>query len=433
MRISLTEIALPDKLLDSEQQAIIESLAESMKEIGLSHPVILRNCSSSERFEVVAGERRIRAAKHIGWRYIEAEIRNVDDTNAAMIRIHENLRRHNLPWHEQVRLVEELHNLRQKEHGIGKVGKPALIDGEKEKKGWSLRDTAKELQVALGPLSEDIVLSRALKADPTLAKVKDKRTAIKLARIAINRGRAELESTPFSTIEDAEGLELNQTYFGDAVEILRQFPARSIDHCITDPPWIKFFDPKLRLDKRTLPVFKELYRVLKPGAFVYIFAGMDDYFYYAGYDVPEKKEIRHEKGELEKIGFKCSLTPIVWHKVNSMSRRGVRPWEYDRDYEFIIVAAKGDPVLTEATRLSGVKPYPVVPSPNLTHPNEKPIELIRALLDECSYENNIIIDPFAGSGVLGEACQQEGRRYVLIERERKYYEGIVKRLGESDG
>lgn len=428
MKVNLAEISIPDKQLDARQRVDIESLAESMGEIGLSHPILLRNRSDGEQYQIVSGERRIRAALHLGWTEIDAELRAVDELQASMIRIHENLRRHNLPWYEQVQLVEELHNLRQKEHGEATSGNPNF---KQEKKGWGLRDTAKELQVALGPLSEDIVLSRALKADPTLAKVKDKKTAIKLARIAIARGQAELESTPFSTMEDAAGFALNQTYCGDAVDILKQFPAKSIDHCITDPPWIKFFDPNLRLDKRTLPVFKELYRVLKPGAFVYIFAGMDDYFYYAGYDIPEGKEVKHVKGELEKIGFKCSLTPIIWHKLNSLSRRGVKPWEYDRDYEFIIVAAKGDPVLTESTRLSGIKVCPVVPSPNLTHPNEKPLELIKTLLDECSYENNIIIDPFAGSGVVGEACMHESRRYVLIERERRYYEQIVNRLGEK--
>jgi DNA modification methylase len=113
-----------------------------------------------------------------------------------------------------------------------------------------------------------------------------------------------------------------------------------------------------------------------------------------------------------------------------LSRRGVSSWEYDRDFEFIIVAVKGSPALTTGRKLSSVKSFPIVHPTKMIHPNEKPIELISDLIEDCSYENQLIIDPFAGSGVLGVACSKMNRHYYLIERDHDTYENIRKRLGK---
>lgn len=425
MRIPLSQIDIEDLPLADEKQQRVQELADSMKELGLSHQVILRKCSAGERFPIASGELRVRAAMLLGWPDIEAEVRDVDVIRGKEIRIHENLKRFNLPWWEQVVLVEELHNLRQQEHGVAQKGRPDKSEG---KQGWSIRDTAAELEVGIGPLSEDLSLARALRSDPTLSKVKDKKTAIRLVRIATQRYTSEQEANAPSNIQKLEG---NEVFFGDSASILKQLPSSSVDHCITDPPWIKFFEPSLRLDERTLPVFRELYRVLKNPGMLYLFCGLDDFAYYTGTTVPDPNdpsETIHLQGELEKIGFSVSTTPVIWRKGNSLSRRGVRPWEYDRDFEFVIVAAKGSPALTTSRRLSGIKEADIVHPSHMIHPNEKPLSIIEDILTDCSYEGNLIIDPFAGSGVVGEACKKNGRRYILCERDKKFYDQICVRL-----
>lgn len=424
MKIPVEQIEIPNPTSDIDEQ-ILGDLKDSIVEQGLSHNIIVRRANINGGYILVSGEKRLLAAKMAGWTEIEAEVRDVTERKGREIRLHENLKRFNLPWWEQVILVEELHKLRQEEHGIAQRGRPSR-DDDFQKQGWSIRDTAEELGVGIGPLSEDLNLARALHSDPNLAKVRDKKTAIKLVRNAMSRVQAEVEAgLPIK-------FEANEAYFGDSTAILQQLPDLSIDHCITDPPWIKFFEPSLRIDERTLPVFKELYRVLRPGSFLFVFSGLDDYAYYAGSSTPNPdnpSETIHNKGELEKIGFSTSNTPVIWQKTNALSRRGVRAWEYDRDFEFIVVAVKGTPTLTTSRRLSGVKTYPIVPPMKMLHPNEKPLALLKDIIDDCSYEGNIIIDPFAGSGVLGEACQETKRRYILIERDKKFYDQIVKRLG----
>lgn len=58
------------------------------------------------------------------------------------------------------------------------------------------------------------------------------------------------------------------------------------------------------------------------------------------------------------------------------------------------------------------------------HPTQKPYALIRRLIEFGSNGNEVILDPFAGSGTTGAACQEDDRQCVLIERE-DGYTGII--------
>jgi len=425
VKIAVEHIVIIDPTTDIDMEQLNE-LKNSMDEQGLSHPIIVRPANGSG-YILASGEKRLLAARLLGWTEIEADIRQIDERRSREVRIHENLKRFNLPWWDQVKLVEELHTMRQSEHGIAQRGRPTKEEAvaPKEERGWSIRDTAEELGVGIGPLSEDLSLARHLRTDPTLKNVKDKKTAIRLVRIAAGRHQAEIEASLPRTFE------ADQVFFGDSASILHSFPDSSIDHCITDPPWIKFFEPSLRIDERTLPVFKELHRVLKYGSFLYVFCGLDDYNYYAGTTKPNPdnpSETVRVAGELEKLGFHVANTPVIWEKEKSLSRRGVRPWEYDRDFEFIVVAVKGSPALVSSRRLSGIKQFAIVPSVSLSHPNEKPQELIEDIITDCSYEGQIIIVPFGGSGVMALAARRHNRRYVICEREKKYYDNICNRI-----
>jgi DNA modification methylase len=408
-----------DETRETELQENIQGIAESIKEIGLSHPVIVRP-GDNGNYILVSGEKRIRAALTLKWTEIESEVRGVSEIQGKIIQTHENLKRYNLPWWESALLMEALHRFRQEEHGDTQIGRPKK---DEKKSGWGIRDTARELGLALGPVAESLQLARAVQLDPSLRNIRDKKTAVRLVKVAARRHEAEEEAGLSADIE------VNQAYLGDATEILSRFPSGACDHCITDPPWINFFDESLTLDKRTLPVFKEVYRVLRLQGFLYMFCGLDDYSYYCGYDRRDAKgQIQHTWGELEKIGFKISKTPLIWHKTQSMSRRGMRSWEYERDFEFIIVATKGNPALTSSIALSGVKTFPAVPVKHLIHPNEKPVDLIKDILRDCSYEGNIILDPFGGSFVTAAACKEMKRRFVICERDKKFYDAGRKRL-----
>lgn len=60
--------------------------------------------------------------------------------------------------------------------------------------------------------------------------------------------------------------------------------------------------------------------------------------------------------------------------------------------------------------------------------SEKPVKLFEQLLDYITRENEIVLDQFAGSGVVGEACINKNRKSILIEKSHELVEKIGKRL-----
>ena len=55
------------------------------------------------------------------------------------------------------------------------------------------------------------------------------------------------------------------------------------------------------------------------------------------------------------------------------------------------------------------------------HPTQKPLELMELLVKTFSDENDIILDPFMGSGTTGVACKNLNRNFIGIEKDEKYF------------
>ena len=64
------------------------------------------------------------------------------------------------------------------------------------------------------------------------------------------------------------------------------------------------------------------------------------------------------------------------------------------------------------------------------HPTQKPVELMKYLVNTYTNEGDIVLDFCAGSGSTGLACRELNRRFIGIEKEQKYYDIMVKRLEE---
>lgn len=75
-------------------QEALEELAESIKTHGLLQPVVVRRGAIG--YELIVGERRLRACKDLGWEVIPAIVRDVDDREAAELALIENLQRSDL-------------------------------------------------------------------------------------------------------------------------------------------------------------------------------------------------------------------------------------------------------------------------------------------------------------------------------------------------
>ena len=67
----------------------IKELAETLDKDGLLQPIVVRE--DGDQYEIIAGERRYRAAKSLGWETIPAIVKNMDDDQAASLALIENL------------------------------------------------------------------------------------------------------------------------------------------------------------------------------------------------------------------------------------------------------------------------------------------------------------------------------------------------------
>lgn len=398
--IKLSDITLPNESYKYNPEDFLR-LKESIKNHGLFHfPIIYGN---EPPYKIVAGRARVLALQDLGYESITVTILE-ESYNSHEISLHENLRRNNLSWYEAVVLEKELHELRISQYGDKKSGRPKT--GEIQ--GWSQADTARELGIALGAFSQDMALATELKRNHNLKNVKDKSTALKLIRRIVKQQAAEIEQALESSIK------MDDIFLGDSIDILKQFPSDLFDCCITDPPWSEYKDETLKSDQiKLLPIFLDLHRVLRRDSFLYIVTSTVDYPFYLK--------------ELPKIGFRVQSYPIIWHKAHTITH-GRTAWQYARDYEPIIVAVKGNPVLTTTIELSSILKYDNLHYTQMIHPHEKPIDLIKAILRVSTNPGAKVIDVFAGSGVVLEACKKTDRRYIGIEKEKKFYDQIVKRL-----
>lgn len=62
------------------------------------------------------------------------------------------------------------------------------------------------------------------------------------------------------------------------------------------------------------------------------------------------------------------------------------------------------------------------------HPALKPIEPIMNMIPIGSDENDVVLDPYMGSGTTGEACLRTKRKFIGIEKNKEYFEMACKRL-----
>lgn len=89
----------------SFQKEALEELAQSIREHGVLQPVLVRR--DGERYELIAGERRWRAARMAGVENIPALIKEMDDVEVSEVALIENLQR------EDLNVVEEAEAYRQ--------------------------------------------------------------------------------------------------------------------------------------------------------------------------------------------------------------------------------------------------------------------------------------------------------------------------------
>lgn len=130
----------------------------------------------------------------------------------------------------------------------------------------------------------------------------------------------------------------------------------------------------------------------------------------------------------EKLSLKDRL---IWEKSNPMPRNADR--RYIVNIEMASWWTKGDDWVFNRqsnTYDTCVLRYPSESGGAFTrfHPTQKNVDLMSELVRRHSNEGDIVLDPFMGSGSTGVACMLNGRNFIGIEAEKKYYDIAEQRI-----
>lgn len=198
---------------------------------------------------------------------------------------------------------------------------------------------------------------------------------------------------------------------GDCIEVMRGFPAGSIDFVLTDPPYlVNYKDRSGRSIKNDVatdwlkPAFAEVFRVLKPNALAVSFYGYTktDLFF----------EAWKSAGFRVETHFTCTKR---YTSAKGFSRR---------QHEGAYLLSKGNPSAPPEDRIPG-DVLEWQHSGNKHHPTEKPLSVLMPFVLAYTNERDIVLDPFCGSGSSLVAAKVLKRRYVGIELDPQYH-GIAK-------
>ncbi len=115
---------------------------------------------------------------------------------------------------------------------------------------------------------------------------------------------------------------------------------------------------------------------------------------------------------------------VIWDKRNP----GLG-WRYRRRHEMMMVAHRtGGKLLWANDKKTQANIISAYPPRERLHPNEKPIEYVGQVMVLHANSDNIVLDPFLGSGVSGIAALSAGARFIGIELERRYIDIAIRRL-----
>ena len=88
----------------------------------------------------------------------------------------------------------------------------------------------------------------------------------------------------------------------------------------------------------------------------------------------------------------------------------------------------------KAVNINNMGTYQVLEVPNVdkkTHPSEKPVDLMKILVENSSKLNDVVFDPFMGTGSVGVACMNANRKFIGVELDEKYFEIAKQRIEDS--
>ncbi len=250
---------------------------------------------------------------------------------------------------------------------------------------------------------------------------------------------------------------------GDCLEVLKKLPQEVVDMVFFDPPYYLQLPKGKRLvrwyvrtevespeeywdefssweeyDRFIENVLREIMRVMKPNATIWAIGT-----YHNIYRIGKI---------LQDLGF-WILNDVIWFKTNPMPNwlnvrltnatetliwavrdRGVKSytynWEYARKFSMedfnskIALNVWRIPICMGPERLKDERGKRL-------HPTQKPEKLLERIILISTKPGDLVLDPMSGTGTTGVVARRLGRHFIMIEKEEKYIEAMIKRFSSE--
>ena len=226
-------------------------------------------------------------------------------------------------------------------------------------------------------------------------------------------------------------------FSGDCFEKMKEIPDHSVDLILCDPPYnlAKYSTGNMKFDWRSeinndvakwdeeplnpADLVEKFKRLLSPEGNIFIFCSYNLLGkFHEAFD-PEFDTFQfmvwHKTNpipNIRKSSFlnSCKLIVCLWNKGHT--------WNFTKQNEMHNFIES--PICMGAERLKVPK-----------HPTQKPLKVLKHIINIASNENDIVLDMFMGVGSTGVAALELGRRFIGIELDPVYFEASKKRIAET--
>ena len=225
-----------------------------------------------------------------------------------------------------------------------------------------------------------------------------------------------------------------ELWYSDCLELMKDIPDGSIDLIVTDPPYkitsrgnggtsggmfqkkkVNKGDVFNHNDVDITDWIDELYRTLKPSGHCYI--------------MTNNKNITHYLSVIKDSEFHF-IKNLIWVKNNKIMSQ-----TYMSQFEYIIMLRKGRHKRINFCGTPDVLNFDnnkLKDKNNKTiHDTEKPVGLMKTLIENSSNEGDVILDPFMGIGSTGIACINTNRKFIGMELDEHYFNVAKERIKKA--
>lgn len=239
-------------------------------------------------------------------------------------------------------------------------------------------------------------------------------------------------------------MELDNIYFGDCINLMRDIPDKSIDLCVTDAPYLHNKSPLSptydgsEWNQKSSFGKSELYKYggdMMGGMSCF---GEEEIDKFLDALKPKMKIMNaYMFCSEEQVPYYCNwanknslmFTILVWEKPLSIINKNL----FSQNLEYIVRVYDYGTALNRLNNnlyYNRVKKEKPINGKSKNHPTEKPVSIMQEFVELSSNEGDVVLDAFCGSGTLAIACINTNRHFICFEKNKKFFDIAKKRVKE---